>query len=197
MTPTSADPSSALRLSRILGSGNERLCWEHPFDSSMCVKTVRPGVTGRGQNDLDFHYYQLLRARGIGGPRIPAVAGWVETDQGRGLLVERVSGPDGASPMSVSRALQEGRLSPDQAVKLIDEAFTWFIAHSVVVSDCNPEHLVLRQDSTGKDILAVVDGLGGRHRDFRYRLRNLFPWYARRKSRKTRREIMRMVFPSQ
>jgi len=197
MIQTSADPPSFISLSHVLGRGNERICWAHPFDSAVCVKTVRPGVKGRGQNDLDLHYYQVLQARGIGGPRIPAVLGWVDTDQGRGLLVERVSGPDGASPVSVAKALQEGRLSPDQARKLIDEAFAWFVARAVVVSDSNPEHLVLRQDGVGKDILAVVDGLGGRHLDLRYRLRNWVPWYAKRKSRKTWRELLRMAFPAQ
>jgi len=194
MTPILADSPSTLRLTELLGSGNERLCWEHPTEPSKCVKTVKPGVVGRRQNDTDFHYYQLIRERGISSPHIPVVFGWVETDQGKGLVVERITDADNDAPLSVARALQEGRLSPERARKLIDEAFSWFVAHSVVVSDCNPEHLVLRQDSAGHDILAVVDGLGGRYMDLRYRLRNIFFWYARRKSKKTWRELHDVIF---
>ena len=196
MTLTSADSPSCLRLSQVLGKGNERICWAHPFDSSICVKTVRPGVEGRRQNDLDFHYYQFLQSRGVGGAHIPAVLGWVDTDKGRGLLVERIKGIDGGLPVSVAKALREGLISADQARRLIDDAFAWFIANSVVVSDSNPEHLVLRKNDAGEDILSVVDGLGGRHLDIRYRLRNRLLWYARRKSQKTWREILNMVFPS-
>jgi|SRR5690554_1815965 len=196
MIPTQTDPSATLQLTHLLGSGNERLCWVHPTEPSKCIKTVKPGVVGRYQNDLDFHYYQQLKARGIGGPHIPVVFGWVETNQGRGLVEERIVGPGGAGPLSISRALESGFLSRERAYKLIEEAFSWFITHSVVVSDCNPEHFVLRQNDSGREVLAVVDGLGGRYLDFRYRLRNRFFWYARRKSRKTWQQLQEMVFPA-
>ena len=193
MTLTPSDSPGQLRLEKLLGSGNERLCWEHPGESTMCVKTVRPGVVGRRQNDIDFDYYRFLVGRGIAGSRIPKVFGWVDTDHGKGLAVEKISGPDGGQPLSLPRVLEEGRLSVEQVTRLIDETFDWFVERAVVISDCNPEHLLLRQDEAGRDILVVVDGLGGRHIDFRYKLRKWLPWYARRKTRQTRARLFRMM----
>ena len=83
-----------LNLTELIGSGNERDCFIHPDNPKYCVKVTKPGVVGRRQNEIDMAYFEVLKRRNISSPHIPACHGWVETNRGKGIVVERICRPD-------------------------------------------------------------------------------------------------------
>lgn len=176
--------ANMLELSELIGSGNERDCYIHPLNPRFCVKVTKPGVVGRRQNEIDMAYFALLKQRGIASPHIPICHGWVETNRGKGIVVERICRPDLTPAPSVLAAVQSGEISLAQALELMDEVFTYAVTHNVVVTDCNLEHLVLSEQPDGSRKLAIVDGLGARFLDLKFWIRTRFGAYGRMKTRK-------------
>jgi hypothetical protein len=178
-----------LVVSEMIGVGGDREVWRHPGNPSLCIKVPRPDVV-RAQNDIDLHYSQWLAQRNIASPHLTQVYGWVETNRGRGLVVELAQQPDGTPCPTLSSALLSGMITQEQGAALVDEAFDWLIAQGVIMADCGLSNFLVRLSPQGRYHLVIVDGLGARHFGFKYSLRRTFVFLARRKDRMFRKKVM-------
>src|SRR3546814_19909871 len=105
--PTTSVNGLPLVLTEVIGTGNDRECWRHPLNRSLCVKVAKPEQE-RTQNEIDYHYGRHLARHSVAGRYLPRVHGWVETNRGRGLVVDLVQQPDGP-PSPTLRIAQIGR----------------------------------------------------------------------------------------
>lgn len=155
-----------------IGSGNDRHCWRHPGNPAWCIKVAKPEQE-RPQNEIDAHYARHLSRRGVRGIHIPRVHGWVDTDHGRGLVFDLIQEPDGSPSPTLLQAVLGGRVSPEKARDLIDEAFGWLAEQRVLLVDFGIDNLLVQTRSDGRQVLVFVDGLGARKFSWRY-------WFHRR-----------------
>lgn len=180
-----------LRLSERVGVGGDRECWRHPGNPSLCVKVAKPNP-GRFQNAIEFHYGQYLARRNISSRHMARVHGWAQTNRGSGLIVDMVQQSDGRPCMTLPEALRSGRVDTAEAARLVNEAFDWLIAHSVILADCGGGNLLVRWSRHGS-YLVFVDGLGARHFGFKYWSRRTFGFLARRKAMEFRKKLLGMI----
>lgn len=173
-----------LTLITLIGSGNERDCYIHPDNPSYCVKVTKPGVIGRRQNEIDMAYFKLLTQRNIVSPHIPVCHGWVETNFGRGIIVDRICRTDFSPAPSVLTAVKTNLITAPEAFQLIDEVFIYAIKNNIVVTDCNLDHLILSEQTDSSFKIAIVDGLGARFMGIKFWIRTLIGTYGRLKTRK-------------
>lgn len=108
-------------MTELIGRGNDRDCWRHPRDGSLCIKIARPGHQ-RPQNEIDYHYSRFLEKQRIRSRHLPRVYGWVRTNRGRGLVCDLIHEPDGKPSPELLDAVRGGSLSREQVIRLIDEA---------------------------------------------------------------------------
>ena len=187
-----------LVLTEKIGAGHDREVWRHPLNRALGVKVAKPEQE-RAQNDIDLHYSTHLERLGVAGPHIPRVHGWVQTNRGRGLVVDLVQQADGTPCPTLSQALRDGMISEMEAVGLIYEAFEWLKRNGVILADYGVDNFLVRESAgAGRAYhLVFVDGLGTRHFDFKYWARCTFTplehWAARQKAQAFRDRTLGML----
>lgn len=159
------------------GIGGRRLCLVHPNDAGKCVKVLRrdekrtvrsrrnfiPSFLRR-EYDNNAHEYRVLgelfgRIGGEAGRFLPRCYGMVDTDMGRGLVVDLIRDCDG----KISRSLRE-LISEGESPQVFRPAFTvlaeFLVRHLVVTRALLDHNIVARKHGDGSWQLYLIDGLG-------------------------------------
>lgn len=105
------DINNLLILEHLIASGNERHCWHHPHDERLCVKTTHNAVTARRQNELELSYQHWLTKKGIETLHLARIYGEVNTNHGKGILLEKIVWQRYGRPVSLSEAIRDGLVS--------------------------------------------------------------------------------------
>lgn len=142
-------------------SGYFRDCYRHPDDPARCVKIVRPAraemrprridrLLGRRPADpnlRELHEYRRHKDAGVPLERyFPHVHGFVETDLGRGLLVDFLTGTDGKPPVSVLNYFRGERvpgLDPADVLEQVAEFAGFCERHGILASCDEPRNMGL------------------------------------------------------
>lgn len=190
------DSAGALRLTEdaIIGSGHERYCFQHPDDAARCIKVSRLRDGGRRQNEIDYSYFNSLARRGVPFDHLPQIHGWITTSHGRGLIFDKVHGPNGGNALTLDNALRKGAITCAEAKTLLDELYAYLQANALVFSDASLANIALGSTEGGADRLYVIDGLGARHYGLKLWLHEKLLWLARRKLRKQWPVILRQLY---
>lgn len=160
-----------------IARGSFRDIYQHPDDERLLVKVLGPQAFRKGkgmrwykpwrqfvaQRTLrrELREYRSLEKRGLGDlPFLQKFHGMVETDIGRGVVVEKLTGPEGKlAPTVMSIVMQRG-LSEDLRCR-IWELREQVVRYAVVFMDVSGNNIVL---AGGPDNprMVVIDGLGDR-----------------------------------
>lgn len=178
-----------LKLTRLLGKGSKRKCWAHPDDFNLCVKTTYGDTDGRCQNEQEYSYYKTLDRKGILNKSIPKIFGWVHTDKGLGLLVERVVNKDLSVSLDLIQSIEKGLVSAIEAEKLVEVFFAPFLENGIVVHDECPSNFLVKFEEEGP-ALCVIDGFGHRRVGLKSRLRDKSKFFANRKTLETKAHLL-------
>lgn len=168
-----------LKAAKPVVTKRRKYIFEHPHDERLLIKVVRKEGTyrkwglrkyykrwRRGSVYFDFirvlKEYILIRASSEGHvPSIPRVFGLIDTDLGLGLVVEKISAPDGRLAPSLIAIVREGGLTADIRERL-DALMHELIQHNVVINDLGLTNLVYADDGIGKGRFVLIDGFGDR-----------------------------------
>lgn len=167
---------------KILGLGNERICFIHPSDPSKCIKVNQPNVVHRNQNKIETYYLNKLKKRAVPFTHLADFYGEIDTDWGRGLVFERVLDCDGSPSPRFDQAIENGLISKVQSLPLLQELKNYLLDNAVYIGDCNQDQLLLQRTQSGYR-LKVIDGLGTRNYGLKLKLLSNILWYARFKIR--------------
>jgi len=107
--------------------------------------------------------------------------GWVQTNIGAAILVEKIIDYDGKISLTLKQSLEAGNLNWEQVENMLSSLKKWAIEYAVVISELNVKNLMHRK-SKAVDHLVIIDGLGGRKPDLVFFLRQHIPWMARHKT---------------
>ena len=151
-----------------ISQGGYRLIFEHPSDNTKLIKTVKKKkhsvqrkFKARAGPYINFSEelceYIVLRSKDRNvEPLVAPIHGLIETTLGLGLVVERISGPDGRLAPTLKDLIREGLVTEDLR-KSVDILAKRLAELHVVVNDFTPSNLVLRPDGEG---FCLIDGLG-------------------------------------
>ena len=163
MTPLSGPPAAPLALSAelVMARGTSRICYRHPLDPGKCIKVDRPGSPST-PNRIEFDYYARLRKRRVPMDHIAACHGWVETDQGRGLVFDRITWDDspGSPSVNLAAAIREKKLAAEDVRQGVRDFVRYLQHYRILWTDENPVNLGVTVRPGLRFI--ILDGLGGR-----------------------------------
>lgn len=165
---------------KILGMGNERVCFIHPNDETKCIKVNQPGIVHRSQNKIEEYYFSKLKQRNVHFDHLAEYYGKIETDWGTGLVFERILDDDGSPSVRFSYAIEHNLIDPKQVETLLRQLKNYLITNAIYIGDCNKDQLLLQKTGNGMK-LKVIDGVGTRNFDLKLKLINKFQCYARYK----------------
>ncbi|WP_168016128.1 YrbL family protein [Halomonas salinarum] len=155
-----------------IGRGNKRDCYIHPDDDGQCIKVARHldrWEECQEQSIVEWYYINHLKARCVPLTHLIDCYGWVNTQYGPGLAMERIQEDSGVSALTLRQALQQGRLNRFQVQGMLDELKTWVTKYAIVIADLNTDNLMVRNNEDGA-IFVMVDGFGSRKADWKFTL---------------------------
>ncbi|MEP2784411.1 MAG: YrbL family protein [Pseudoruegeria sp.] len=159
----------------ILAQGSGRVIYQHPEEAGALVKVFKPRTKPLGLSYkcrpikrrfltlktayLEYEEYISALARLNEMPSyLPSMMGFVNTNLGLAMVVERVDGPDGNLAPSLHKYLLNEGLSPSlvsQVNSLVDQ----LKKHRIVVFDLTARNIVVGACPENGTKLMVVDGL--------------------------------------
>lgn len=196
-----------------LACGGHRVVYPHPGEPGWCIKIESPTPERKARDERGFWRRLLSNRPGEDGENrreyaayrelertanpevwrhIPRCRGWVDTDAGRGLVVEWITRTDGRPAESFADRVQNNY--DEEARRALTSVETWLLKHRVRVGDLHPSNLVFGGGGDGgEDRLYVIDGLGDRDIMWRPWLRLFRPIKIRRKIRRMKRRIQSLL----
>lgn len=172
-----------------IGEGQERICYRHPDDPAKLIKLQKGDSDKQTRRELEL-YRQLARRGMHDFEHIPRYYGMVETDRGRGFVVDLVMDYDGLPSKSLWWHFQQG-YPVAEFQDYLDELRRYLLDNRVVFSvDMGRFNILFQKLSPQQARLVVIDGLGN-HTAVNW-LDNI-AWFARRKiNRRWQRFIGRL-----
>ncbi|WP_158583574.1 YrbL family protein [Salinisphaera sp. Q1T1-3] len=167
-----------------IGRGSKRDCHRHPTDDDLCIKVARRPHRPDAQQPSIVEWYcaQSLDTRHVPYEHRARCHGWVNTNRGPGLVVERIRNANGQASRTLAEQAGDTGLSEEELKPLFDSLHTWVIEHGVPVTDLNSGNLVLREVD-GQRRLVLIDGIGGQKVKLKFVMYRRSAWFARRLSR--------------
>jgi len=180
-TSDQSDYSEPLTL---LGRGSGRLCYQHPFDLSLCIKIPR-NARGRNESRREHRYIKLIELihKEDTADRITRFHGRICTTAGTGWVVEKVLAEDNLSiapqlhACLTPTAFQQ---EPENWTSAFNEFMNWCFSTAVVVRDASVTNICVIRLPSDQLRFILIDGIGPRGT-----LPQWVPirWYARRRNR--------------
>ncbi len=142
-----------------IGEGVERKCYEHPEDRSKATKISSKKQNRQTKREVRY-YHQLERRNFSGFTHIPKYHGLVETNHGRGFVVDLIRDDNGEVSKSLKWYLDNG-WSIDRFCCHLEDLRSFFINHLIIFNYDITAGNILVQISGGKIYrLVLIDGIG-------------------------------------
>ncbi|MCD6432584.1 MAG: hypothetical protein J7L21_00945 [Sulfurimonas sp.] len=145
----------------MIGRGNERACYFHPEDNSKAIKVSYEREKGRSkQSDIEIKYYkQLLKRKKMDWTHLPKFYGEVETDQGKGFVIEVVKDYDGNVSKSFKYYIEKNGVEVYR--KELEAYKQYFLDYLVIFNyGMMPKNILRRRTDENSAELVLIDGLG-------------------------------------
>ena len=172
-----------------IGEGQERICYRHPRDPGKLIKLQKG--SGDKQTRRELELYRGLARRGMQDfGHIPKFHGMVETNLGRGFVVDLIADYDGKPSRSLWWHFERGYPVSEFSAYL-EELRAYLRDNRIVFSvDMGRYNILFQRLSPERARLVVIDGLGN-HTAVNWLDR--IGWFARRKiDRRWHRFITRL-----
>jgi hypothetical protein len=142
-----------------IGAGQERICYRHPVDPGKVVKIQKSEVVKQTRREIKF--YQRLQRRNMANfSHLPRFYGQVETNLGRGFVVDLVSDYDGTVSRSLYWYFKRG-YPIEEFMPYLEEFRRYLIENMIVFSvDMGRFNVLFNRISNSEARLVVIDGLG-------------------------------------
>lgn len=144
---------------KIIGRGDERICYLHPNDPARCIKLSRRSKAKQTHREL--RYFRYLQRRGVPFTLIPEFFGVVEDEELIGIEQQLIVDERGDSLPSLAEYLAMP-LTPQQITRFragLGALKAYLLAYNVVPCDLVMSNLLVneRPDIT---TVVLIDGLG-------------------------------------
>lgn len=165
-----------------IGEGNERICFSYPGENDKCIKITKnkKGVR-QEQSIVEMDYYDFLNKKNIPLTHLPKCYGWVTTNLGQGLVFEKIEREPEKGALSLKKALEDNIIDKKDARIMVDEVYDYLIRYGIVLADINSENFLVKINERR---LYLVDGVGGRNFDMKYKIRKRFATLSNYKTKR-------------
>lgn len=180
-----------LEASTLIGKGNERLCYLHPEDPGRVIKIAYRKY--RDQNEIDAIYYAHLEKQGIDFSQLTRCYGWIDIDDLKGLVFERIVNHDGSSPKTLTELVLEGGIDESELDAGLNQLQGYLEKNRIIFGDVSENNILCQQDADGHYRFFIVDGLGTRHLGFKFWMQRHCSPYIRYKLKRQWAKLLRRM----
>lgn len=164
----------------IIGRGDERTCYQHPYDHARCVKISR--LAKAKQTRRELRYFRRLKRQGVPFLLIPEFFGAVKGSDMIGIEQQLILDDQGKLPLNVADYLVKP-LTPQQVDHFwagLSALKTYLLTYNVVPCDLVMSNLLVIERENATTIM-LIDGFGAAEL---IPLPEYIPWLGRHKIRR-------------
>lgn len=166
---------------KLLGQGTQKLVYEHPSNLDKVIKVMKPENATYDGGRANQHYLRSHRSQGIYRQfrrellqylqlckntynqkiftfPIETVFGFIATDQGLGLVTEKIISPSGL-PVSLNE-LSQKKMLETKHIEALKKFFNKCCEMHVVFGEVNIAGIMYTEQRQGSPEFVLVDGIG-------------------------------------
>ncbi|WP_286808647.1 YrbL family protein [Leclercia sp. UBA2479] len=150
-----------MNLHKTIGRGRHRICYQHPQDSSKCIKILyNPDDGGVKEVRREVGYYRKRLTQIQHCRAIPDFHGKVETALGEGYVFDLIRDYDGEISKTLGHYIKNDLLSAEEIDNLLYELRNDLIAHRIATMNLKDYNILYRRTSEKDGYLVVIDNIG-------------------------------------
>ena len=150
-----------INLHKKIGRGRHRICYQHPQDSSKCIKILyNPDDGGKKEVRREVGYYRKRLTQIQHSRAIPDFHGKVDTPLGEGYVFDLIRDHDGGISKTLGHYIENDLLTPAEIDKLLYELRNDLIAHHIATMNLKDYNILYCRTSERDGYLVVIDNIG-------------------------------------
>lgn len=157
-------------------TGDNRACYAHPADPTLCIKVDLPGRSPRERYQTEGRWYRprsyydesLRDAASLQRlPRLykdaaplpfPRFRSWLQTSLGRGLAMDLIRDADGQISKTLAHYIRRN-LQPAALQTALEQLADFFATHGCVLRSMQPHNTLVRKNADNTLDLVIIDNL--------------------------------------
>ena len=140
----------------IIGTGRDRICYEHPTSKKQCIKT---SISSHKQSRREVRYFSFLTKRNIDLSHISVFLGNVKTSQGLGFCFELVRNINGEISLTLRESLEKQIISLKEIQPKLEDLKEYLVSNGICIRDISPSNIICQNTAEGINLI-VIDGIG-------------------------------------
>jgi hypothetical protein len=140
----------------IIGTGRDRICYEHPTIKEQCIKI---SISSHKQSRREVRYFSFLTKRNINLSHVSVFLGIVQTSQGLGFCFELVRNVEGEISFTLRESLEKQIISLEEIQPKLEDLKEYLVSNGICIRDISPSNIICQNTTKGINLI-VIDGIG-------------------------------------
>ena len=140
----------------IIGTGRDRICYEHPTIKDQCIKV---SISSHKQSRREVRYFSFLNKRNIDLSHVSVFLGKIKTNQGAGFCFELVRNTDENISLTLRENLEKQIFSVKEIQPKLEELKEYLINNGICIRDISPSNIICQNTNQGINLI-IIDGVG-------------------------------------
>ena len=140
----------------IIGTGRDRICYEHPTSKEQCIKI---SISSHKQSRREVRYFSFLTKRNIDLSHVSVFLGKVKTSQGLGFCFELVRNINGEISITLRESLEKQIVSIKEIQPKLEDLKEFLVSNGICIRDISPSNIICQNTTEGINLI-VIDGIG-------------------------------------
>lgn len=139
----------------IVGKGRDRICYEHPSNTKLCIKV---SITTDKQSKREVSYFNFLKKTNADLSKISIFRGKVNTDKGLGYTFDLIRDHDGKVSKTLRQCLESQEFTIQWIQPQLTELKKYLISNKICVRDISPSNISCQRTPAGINLF-IIDGV--------------------------------------
>lgn len=139
----------------IVGKGRDRICYEHPNNTKLCIKV---SINKDKQSKREVNYFNFLKKTNSDLSKISIFRGKVITNKGLGYTFDLIRDHDGKVSKTLRQCLESQEFTIQWIQPQLSELKKYLIDNRICVRDISPSNISCQRAPSGINLL-IIDGV--------------------------------------
>lgn len=139
----------------IVGKGRDRICYEHPNDSNLCIKV---SINNDKQSKREVSYFNFLIKRNTNLSKISIFRGKVNTNKGVGYTFDLIRDHDKKISKTLRQCLEAQEFTTKWVEPHLIDLKKYLIINKICIRDISPSNISCQKKPDGISLF-IIDGV--------------------------------------
>ncbi len=139
----------------IVGKGRDRICYEHPNDSNLCIKV---SINNDKQSKREVSYFNFLIKRNTNLSKISIFRGKVNTNKGVGYTFDLIRDHDKKISKTLRQCLEAQEFTTKWVEPHLIDLKKYLIINKICIRDISPSNISCQKNPDGISLF-IIDGV--------------------------------------